>query len=326
MAPRRPPRSRSRSATSAARASRHGTAVRGRGPRRRRGLRAAYEDEDGAALAAPAHPRRRSACSPAASPAAARRIVNEYERQFRAQRTTRGYELDDLEVRAAAGPAARAALPRRPQAPRRDRGPDRVRRRPRPRPPADRADRRHAVELSAQQARATRTRHRRAAPHLGARRRVLLAYAHAASGTSGSRKPPPRSRSTLSPRPRRCARRRRRTAPTRSGTRDPLLARDAEGGEGGHPAARPGGDVDHVRPRLERDPRREAAAAHLRAAAQHLHPRGARADRPADLHAAAEHERGVRRARSRSFTGGFGFGGGSSRRTRRQRRPRGPRR
>ncbi len=182
-----------------------GAAVRERRPRRRRGLRARPTSPRTAPRSGACSPPACSGCSPAASPAAAGAVVNEYERQFRSQ-DTRGYELEDLEARGGrAGRASGAYRVKREGGDAiegrivfgvvRDRGQPRIA-----------SDRRHALGLSAQQARATRTRtvvpRRTSVPAAGSCSQTPRPF-----GTSGSRKPPPRSRSR--PRPRRATRARR---------------------------------------------------------------------------------------------------------------------
>ena len=97
-------------------------------------------------------------------------------------------------------------------------------------------------------------------------------------GTSESRKPPPRSALELEVallgRPLGVVERQAGEV----GHGDPLLARDAEGGQRGGAAARGGGDVDHVRAGASATSRAEAAAADLRAPALDPDPRAARAD------------------------------------------------
>ena len=67
----------------------------------------AYNDEDGAALRRTLTPGVERVL-PSGVARGRKSVVNEYERQFRAQ-DTRGYQLDDLDGAAAAGPGARAA-------------------------------------------------------------------------------------------------------------------------------------------------------------------------------------------------------------------------
>ena len=170
-------RSPSRSAAEPARATPRRRCPRATSATSREDFAQAYEAEDGAALRRMLTPGVQRVL-PSGVARGRGRVVNEYERQFRSQ-DTRGYELEDLEAQRRPGRPRERRLPRRPQGRRGDRGPDRVRRRARPRTAADRADRRHALGLSAQQARATMTRTVVPRRTCGARRRLLLADAQA---------------------------------------------------------------------------------------------------------------------------------------------------
>ena len=175
----------------------------------------AYEDEDGRALRRLLTPGV-TRVLPTGVARGRGRVVREYESQFRAQET-QGYELEDLAVQGGRAGRASGELPRRARGPPRDRGPHRPRRGARPRAAADRADRGDAERLSAQQERATRTLtvvpRRTCLPGRGDCSQTPIRR-----GTSESRKPPPRSLSSL--RSRRSASRAASSAasPTRSGT------------------------------------------------------------------------------------------------------------
>ena len=196
----------------------------------------AYNDEDGAALRRTLTPGVERVL-PSGVARGRKSVVNEYERQFRAQ-DTNGYELDDLEV--SGGRAGRASGSYRVERKGRDAIEGRivfgvVRDRGRPRIALIAVT---PARLSAQQARATTTR--TVLP-----RRTWLPAAGSCShtprplGTSESRKPPPR-----------CGLEREAAAlghalgvvdagADQVRDRHPLLARDAEGGERRRAVARP---------------------------------------------------------------------------------------
>ena len=253
----------------------------------------AYEAEDGAALRRVLTPGVQRVL-PSGVARGRSRVVNEYERQFRAQ-DTRGYELQDLDVHG--GRVGRASGGYRVSREGRDAIEGRivfgvVRDRGQPRIALIAVTPRAEPSAGAGDDDADGA----PAPDLAARRRLLLADAEALRDERVEEAAAARAveaeAATLDP-----ALGIVDTGADEVRHRHPLLARDAEGGERRRAVAGRGGDVDDVGPGLERDLGAEAAAADLRAPPLDLHLRGARADAAGDLHGAAEDERGVGWAR-----------------------------